>query len=91
MFGSTTSTGHATGDELLVEVAARLTEAAGDRGLPARFGGDEFALLLTSLDRPDHADDVADRLRRSLLEPFRLGRVTATVGASIGRPGRRPG
>jgi diguanylate cyclase (GGDEF)-like protein len=82
--------GHATGDELLVEVAARLTEAAGDRGLPARFGGDEFALLLTSLDRPDHADDVADRLRRSLLEPFRLGRVTATVGASIGLAGATP-
>jgi diguanylate cyclase (GGDEF)-like protein len=76
--------GHAAGDELLVEVAARLTRAVGGRGLPARFGGDEFALLLTGLDRPDHADKVADRLRRSLLEPFRLRRVTVTVGASIG-------
>ena len=82
--------GHATGDELLVEVAARLAAASDGRGLPARFGGDEFALLLTGLDRPDHADEVADRLRRSLLEPFRLHRVTVTVGASIGLAGRRP-
>ena len=82
--------GHATGDELLVEVAARLTAASDGRGLPARFGGDEFALLLTGLDRPDHADEVADRLRRSLLEPFRLRRVTVTVGASIGLAGATP-
>jgi hypothetical protein len=40
----------------------------------------EFALLLTGLDRPDHADEVADRLRW----------VTVTVGASIGLAGRRP-
>ena len=54
--------GHATGDELLVEVAARLGGAGDGRGMAARFGGDEFALLLTGLDRPDHADEVADRL-----------------------------
>jgi predicted signal transduction protein with EAL and GGDEF domain len=58
--------------------------------MAARFGGDEFALLLTGLDRPDHADEVADRLRRSLLEPFRLRRVTVTVGASIGLAGATP-
>jgi diguanylate cyclase (GGDEF)-like protein len=82
--------GHATGDELLVEVAGRLAGAGDGRGMAARFGGDEFALLLTGLDRPDHADEVADRLRRSLLEPFRLRRVTATVGASIGLAGATP-
>jgi diguanylate cyclase (GGDEF)-like protein len=82
--------GHPTGDELLVQVATRLAEAGDGHGLAARFGGDEFALLLTSLDRPDHADEVADRLRRSLLEPFRLGRATVTVGASIGLAGATP-
>ena len=60
--------GHTTGDELLVEVAARLAGAGDGRGMAARFGGDEFALLLTGLDRPDHADEVAEA-RRSLLEP----------------------
>ena len=46
--------------------------------MAARFGGDEFALLLTGLDRPDHADEVADRLRR------------VTVTASIGLAGATP-
>ena len=82
--------GHTIGDELLVEVAGRLAGAGDGRGMAARFGGDEFALLRTGLDRPDHADEVADRLRRSLLEPFRLRRVTATVGASIGLAGATP-
>jgi diguanylate cyclase (GGDEF)-like protein len=82
--------GHATGDELLVEVAARLAESGGAAAVPARFGGDEFALLLTAVDHPGAADEVADRLRRSLLEPFRLSRVTVTVGASIGLAGATP-
>ena len=56
--------GHPTGDELLVEVAAPPGRAGdGRRRSSARFGGDEFALLLTGLTASDHADEVADRLR----------------------------
>jgi diguanylate cyclase (GGDEF)-like protein len=82
--------GHAVGDDLLRQVAARLTEVAGELGAAARFGGDEFALLLSGLRDPAEADRVADRLRERLLEPFRLTKVTVSVGASIGLAGATP-
>jgi diguanylate cyclase (GGDEF)-like protein len=79
--------GHAGGDELLREVANRLREVGGERGLPARFGGDEFALLLTGLDDAAEVDRLADRLRQRMLEPFRLTTATVSIGASIGVAG----
>jgi len=74
--------GHAAGDLVLVEVARRLSIAAGD-GLAARFGGDEFAMLLTGVtsDTSDAvAQDVLERLRRPILWKS----VSLWVGASIG-------
>ncbi|HEY0002401.1 MAG TPA: GGDEF domain-containing protein [Actinoplanes sp.] len=76
--------GHTAGDELLVQVASALTEAAGGRGLAGRFGGDEFALLLTGLGDPAEADDVARQLVARLAAPMRLSAGTVHVGASIG-------
>ena len=76
--------GHAAGDELLVLVADRLTEVAGGRGLAGRFGGDEFAVLLTGVAGPDDAAAVAERLCARLSAPVPLAAGTATVGASIG-------
>jgi predicted signal transduction protein with EAL and GGDEF domain len=65
--------------------------------MAARFGGDEFALLLTGLDRPDHADEVADRLRRSLLPPGtfiplaeRTGHIVALGNHVLASACRRP-
>src|SRR6266542_1475105 len=75
---------HAAGDELLVQVSRRLVEVAGGRGVPARFGGDEFALLLSGLGEAGEADELAERLRVPMLEPFRLARATVSVGASVG-------
>lgn len=80
--------GHAAGDELLVTVADRLTAAAGARGLAARFGGDEFAILLTG---SAHAEEVARRLCADLAAPIRLDAGTVTVGASIGVALAEPG
>ena len=81
--------GHPAGDELLIEVAARLTEAGGPGAVPARFGGDEFALLLTGTRAAD-ADQVAAGLLDSLLEPVRLSMATVTIGASIGLASATP-
>jgi diguanylate cyclase (GGDEF)-like protein len=74
--------GHGAGDELLVEVAARLAEVGGPNGVAARFGGDEFALLLPNPSAD--TDALAERLCQRLLEPMRLDAATVTVGASIG-------
>jgi diguanylate cyclase (GGDEF)-like protein len=76
--------GHAAGDGLLVEIAARITRAAGTSGLAARLGGDEFALLLTGLEDAGAADGAAEALRAQLVRPVELAEATVSVGASIG-------
>ncbi|MEV6342302.1 GGDEF domain-containing protein [Actinoplanes sp. NPDC051851] len=80
--------GHATGDDLLVHVATRLAAAAGPHGLAARFGGDEFAVLLFS---PEGAPEIAARLCAELAEPVRLRSATIRPGASIGVALASPG
>ena len=83
--------GHAAGDELLVEVGSRLSEVAAGRGLAARFGGDEFALLLTGLSGPGEAQAIADRLAARLAEPVLLTAGPVPAGASIGIATAEPG
>jgi diguanylate cyclase (GGDEF)-like protein len=82
------SYGHAAGDELLVRVAERI---AGVGGLAARYGGDEFALLLTGLREPGEAERVATALCRRLAAPIQLTGATVTAGASIGVAVTMPG
>ncbi|MFI1992299.1 diguanylate cyclase domain-containing protein [Actinoplanes sp. NPDC020271] len=79
--------GHAAGDELLVAVAGRIAAAAGRDGVAARFGGDEFALLLTGSTGVDQAR----RLCAELGEPVALTAATVRVGASIGVAFAEPG
>jgi len=76
--------GHAAGDELLRRVAARLagTIRAGDT--LARFGGDEFAVLLEALPSETSASEMADRLTRVLKGPEVLSGVEYSVSGSIG-------
>ncbi|MDX6300606.1 MAG: hypothetical protein QOF53_1820 [Nocardioidaceae bacterium] len=76
--------GHATGDELLVQVGARLRAALRPEDTCARLGGDEFAVLVESLVHDDEARQLADRLLRSLREPYHLEYDDIVVGASIG-------
>jgi diguanylate cyclase (GGDEF)-like protein len=83
--------GHAAGDELLIEVAFRMAAVAASGGLAARFGGDEFALLLTGLAGPGEAEHIAGRLCTALAAPVCLTDATVTVGASIGVAVSEPG
>jgi diguanylate cyclase (GGDEF)-like protein/PAS domain S-box-containing protein len=77
------SLGHATGDDLLRTMAVRITESVRDEDLVARFGGDEFTVLLT--DAPlEIARTVADRVRAALSAPVLLGDAEVDVTASIG-------
>ncbi|MEP6953738.1 MAG: diguanylate cyclase, partial [Solirubrobacteraceae bacterium] len=80
------SFGHAGGDELLRQVAARLDARSRAGDLLARQGGDEFLLLLADLDGDPvaAAQRAADGLLEALTEPFRLSGEELQLGASIG-------
>jgi diguanylate cyclase (GGDEF)-like protein len=77
------SLGHAGGDTVLVEVARRLRAVARQTDTVARFGGDEFAILLTDT-APDDALVIAERALDGLRRPVQVGGKMTWAGASIG-------
>jgi diguanylate cyclase (GGDEF)-like protein len=77
--------GHTAGDELMVQVARRLEKsAAGTEWVLARWGGDQFALLMLKLDSATEALNVGALLREQLRVPFQLRRHQLAVAASVG-------
>ncbi|HYY87642.1 MAG TPA: EAL domain-containing protein, partial [Chloroflexota bacterium] len=78
------SLGHKAGDQLLVSVAQRLVGCLRTVDTAARFGGDEFTVLLEDLTGPEDALLVADRIANHLNEPFQLDGREVFVTASIG-------
>ncbi|MEI6544327.1 MAG: sensor domain-containing diguanylate cyclase, partial [Methylococcales bacterium] len=79
------SLGHTGGDELLKQVAARITQCLRDSDLVARLGGDEFVLILENLKIPEDAEIVALKVISKLTAPFQLSvNISVQIGASIG-------
>lgn len=78
------SFGHPAGDQLLVEVANRMRLATRPGDTVARFGGDEFAVLVESGLMPEAAKMVAERITQALTAPFRVLTNDVTMRASIG-------
>lgn len=85
------SLGHVVGDQLLMSFAKKLNKClrAGDTvarfsGTLARFGGDEFVVLLEDLHTIDDATLVAERIQDMLKEPFHIGENEVFTTASIG-------
>lgn len=76
--------GHHVGDELLVKVAEVLQHCVRKSDTVARFGGDEFVILLTGLLDKDDAAIVAEKILLHLSNPLQLSACAARVGASIG-------
>ena len=78
------SLGHDIGDNLLVEVAARLKATVRDVDTVARLGGDEFVVVLREIRDTDDVDPIARKIQNVLREPFRLDLHQLTVTPSIG-------
>ena len=76
--------GHGAGDEVLVQVAARLQAAVRESDLVARVGGDEFVVVLPELGRPEDVTAVADKILRAVTVPLRLRGQEHELGISIG-------
>ena len=76
--------GHAAGDATLMEFAARLNQAVGERELAARLGGDEFAVLLSCAGEVDDIYALEQRLRANLARPFEVAGLLLRLSASWG-------
>jgi diguanylate cyclase (GGDEF)-like protein len=76
--------GHLAGDELLVEVAARLKTCVRKSDTIARLGGDEFTVILEGLDAPVDAEIVCRKIIKSLEAPLLLRNHEIYVTTSIG-------
>ncbi|RKE21297.1 bifunctional diguanylate cyclase/phosphodiesterase [Streptomyces sp. TLI_171] len=76
--------GHQVGDELLVQAARRLQAAVRSEDTVARFGGDEFAVLVRGRLGHPQVRDLAERIRGALSEPYWIGGAELGVAASIG-------
>src|SRR5579875_1780843 len=80
------SLGHGTGDDLLTAVGSRMRQVAGSKALVARFGGDEFVILLEDVGGVDEAVTAARRICAAVEMPLILAdgyEIVASVSAGI--------
>jgi len=78
------SLGHMVGDQLLQDVARRLEECIREGDTVARWGGDEFTIILDDIKNITDATRIAERALKALASPFYLQGVEFFSGASIG-------
>ena len=76
--------GHEAGDQLLQQVAARLGECFRKADMVARYGGDEFVVLLPDVRDTEAATTLADKVIARLAQPYRINDRAVSIGASIG-------
>jgi len=75
--------GHSTGDELLKQVASRMSEQIRETDTLSRIGGDEFAILLINSDI-EWSKKIAINLKQAISKPFHIMNNTIEIGVSIG-------
>jgi len=86
------SLGHAAGDRVLMEAAQRISGSVRAADTAARFGGDEFAILLEDVHNVQQAAETAERILEALSRPIQLDHndltIRASLGISVAEPGR---
>ncbi len=76
--------GHDVGDHMLKILAQRITGSIRSTDLAARIGGDEFVIVLSSIQEVLHAETFAEILKAKLQEPMQIEGRNLSIGASIG-------
>lgn len=76
--------GHEVGDQLLNQVALRLRNCIRETDTVARFGGDEFLVVLPNISSVKDVETVARKIKVALADPFELGRHVVNISGSIG-------
>ena len=76
--------GHAVGDQLLAAIARRIEGAIRESDTAARIGGDEFVVLLRSVENGDGALIVAEKIRKAIGKPYVIDGHPMTISCSIG-------
>jgi len=78
------SYGHAAGDQLLIVIAARLKAAVRDTDIVARFGGDEFLVLLNGTSNTIDIQSTVDKIHSLVEQPIALSDQIVAVQVSVG-------
>ncbi len=76
--------GHPKGDAVLRAVAKRLVDEVGSDGHVGRMGGDEFAIVVADAQSRKMVEHLADRIIRSVREPYMIDQTEISIGVSIG-------
>ena len=76
--------GHAEGDKVLLETARRLVISIRKSDTVGRMGGDEFAVLIPTIEAPADLEVVAEKILKKLSTPFTISNRSIELGASIG-------
>jgi diguanylate cyclase (GGDEF)-like protein len=76
--------GHPKGDAVLRAVAKRLVDEVGSDGHVGRMGGDEFAIVIPDAQSRKLVEQLADRIIRSIKEPYMIDQTEIRIGVSIG-------
>ena len=76
--------GHPTGNGLLIEVAKRIASAVDAEAMAARLSGDEFAVLAPNLSTEKEAEELAERIRKNLFQPYLIDGHALSISGSIG-------
>lgn len=76
--------GHAAGDELLIQVAQRISSLLRENDSVARLGGDEFSIILRNAKEQDAVNDIAERVLNEMKRSFTIDGKQVQIGASIG-------